>query len=580
MEPLSEVLAIMRARRLGNAIDPGPTAEAVSRPLFELLATEGWPVICQPRHNRQQQIKGGDIALRDEDVAAMAVLDDAGLFTAIQLGEWGYHFHQLASDEGWWRQALGADFERFEPAPVKPRANRGYDSIPTTRQACRDELRDYFRWHLDARRGRLISVTGHSHYEILAPEWGATVVGIELGENILYTQSKIAFARGAARRWGRPWTAQVSPWFGPAVTTAGPLDTSEAIATGLDAGHSLSLCRRLWLHSWFAGAAMVTPENSFRIYFDTSSETGTDAWTLTPYADAAADAFRFMQDHDRGEPYTPLLVVLDELAGYCGFEGLTWGVLPPTAGDLEIRDLLEVQLFDSPRRVPVPGDPVNPEAVYLKPTPFGECCDAMLSTAPGETMAGYPAILLAGEMAFPPEIVASLEIALHAGSRVLLHPRHADALGLAAMTRLQAAGEVEVLAPGVHPRTGRPSAIDDDRLQRLADDLLPIALDGDPIQFQINRNDRGWVIELVNNAGVVKEGRSPAIVHPEAIARVRLTPRFEWRDAEEWMTGDSWTATPSPEDSGPTSIEVIVPPGESRFIELVAAVERTTRPPR
>ena len=46
--------------------------------------------------------------------------------------------------------------------------------------------------------GRTISVTGHSHYEAYAGEWGARCIGLEVGENIAFTQSKFAFARGAA----------------------------------------------------------------------------------------------------------------------------------------------------------------------------------------------------------------------------------------------------------------------------------------------------------------------------------------------------------------------------------------------
>ena len=50
-------------------------------------------------------------------------------------------------------------------------------------------------------------------FETLVGQWGARVIGLELGENIAFTQSKIAFARGAARRNGLPWSIQVSQWF-------------------------------------------------------------------------------------------------------------------------------------------------------------------------------------------------------------------------------------------------------------------------------------------------------------------------------------------------------------------------------
>lgn len=55
--------------------------------------------------------------------------------------------------------------------------------VPTTRRGCYEQLREYFLWHRQAKGGRLISVTGHSHYEAYAAEWGASVVGLEVGEN-------------------------------------------------------------------------------------------------------------------------------------------------------------------------------------------------------------------------------------------------------------------------------------------------------------------------------------------------------------------------------------------------------------
>ena len=39
----------------------------------------------------------------------MKILDRAGVFSAIQLGEWGYYFHNLANNESWWREVFGRD---------------------------------------------------------------------------------------------------------------------------------------------------------------------------------------------------------------------------------------------------------------------------------------------------------------------------------------------------------------------------------------------------------------------------------------------------------------------------------------
>ena len=556
---LQEVVAVMRERGFGNGFDPGPSAVAASRPLLEYLATVGWPVILYPPDGGRMQVKGGTSVLNNADEEALRGLDRAGVFNAIQLGEWGYHFHRLQSDEGWWKAVLGADFEAQAKDFVKPAAQRGYDPLPKTRRECYDQLREYFLWHRQTKGGRLISVTGHSHYEAYAAEWGASVVGLEVGENIGFTQSKFAFARGASRQWNVPWSVQVSPWFGNAVTTRGPLNTNGATATGLDAGHSLSLYLRLWRHAWFAGAAFVTPENSSAIFFEEAKA----PWKLSPHGEAAAQAFQFMRTHDRGTPYTPLLVVLDHLAGYAAYHERTFGILPRTPGDQEIFDLLERQLYFSATRLPVPGNPKNPEAGYLHPTPQGELCDVMLSTVPGAIMRRYPVILLAGEVEFSKFIVHELVTAAQGGSRILLHPRHVEALGPERLAKLRRAGAVEVLEPWTNPDTQRPAAISRDRLQRIASDTLPIGVTGDPVQYQINRNRTGWVIELINNDGVVKEGRSPAVVHPQVIARVKLNPRFAWGRATEWATGTSL-----PEGQ---SVELEIPPGESRFVEFVPA---------
>jgi len=53
-----------------------------------------------------------------------------------------------------------------------------------------------------------------------------------VGENIAFTQSKIAFARGASRQWQRPWSLQVSPWLAGSCTTSGPLRKEGLYARG------------------------------------------------------------------------------------------------------------------------------------------------------------------------------------------------------------------------------------------------------------------------------------------------------------------------------------------------------------
>jgi len=555
---LRELIGVLKAGGISNGFDPGPAARAESAPLFEVLAETRWPVIHYPGYS-DMQVAGGRARLSDADEAALRILDRAGIFHPIQLGEWGYYFHNLSWSESWWRDVYpGEEFERHRGG-MKPAGLAGYDRMPAGPRACYEALREYYLTRDRHMRGRNFSVTGHSHYEAYAAEWGSPLIGLEVGENISSTQTKLAFARGAARQWGRPWSVQVSPWYGPACTTAGPIRRSGSITVGLDAGHSLSFYRRMWLHAWFAGAAMVTPENSIAIFFEKPES----PWTLTSHGRAAAEAFTFMRVHDRGIPYTPVAIVLDHLAGYGALSPLgqrPWGILDAAAAYRETLDLFHHQIFPGSYFHDRPGDQLTEEE-YLRPTPYGEMFDVLLSSATAETLAAYPVILLVGDIRFDMRFVRDLLRALRSGSRLLIHPRQAQALG-EDMARLQGTGRVEILDPWTHPTTGRPTAISHEKLLSLAREHLPIAVEGDLVQYAINRNARGWVIEVVQNAGVIKKRDRPAEIDPKAVARITLRPRFTPARAILWATGEN--------REGAEAVSLTVGPGESAFVEFVA----------
>jgi hypothetical protein len=314
----------------------------------------------------------------------------------------------------------------------------------------------------------------------------------------------------------------------------------------------------MWLHGWFAGAAMVTPENSLQTFFEKPEA----PWRLTSHGLKAAQVFRFAQAHNRGVPYTPVAVVLDHLAGYNAYMDKPWGILEPTAGDREVRDLFDAQLFPGSDHIHVQPDPVNPEGSYLRPTPFGEVCDVLLSSVSPEVLSSYPLILLAGDIDYSPAFLSALQQSLRRGSRVLISTRHRQALG-AAFDRLARQGQVELLEPWTNPRTGRPTVIANDRLRDLVREHLPIEITGDPVQYQINRTANGWVVELINNRGVTKRPDQPAITDPTAVARVRLHPRGTFKQATEWRSMRTHDST--------GHVEVELGPGAVEFIEFRAS---------
>jgi len=554
VETLHQLITVMREQNLGNGFDPGPASRAASKPLFEQLVKVGWPVMAYPGC-ADMQIKGGTCVLKGEDEDALTILDRAGVFCAVQLGEWGYYFHNLAPNERWWRDVYGKEFDRFKHL-MKPAGLAGYDAQPTNRLECYLILQDYFTSRSRDMLNRTISVTGHSHYEAYAGEWGALCIGLEVGENIAFTQSKFAFARGASRQWQKPWSVQVSPWFHGACTTSGPLRQEAGGARGLDAGHSLSFYERMWLHSWFAGAALVTPENSLAIFFEQAAS----PWTLTPHGRKAAEVFRFMREHERGVPWTPIAIVLDHMAGYNGYMDKPWGILPPTAGDREIRDLFDYQLFPGSDHVHAKPDPVNPEAGYLRATPYGESFDVLLSNVSPDLLSAYPVVLLAGDIDFNDAFVNTLARSLRSGGQVLIAPRHRTALGKT-FEWLEQQGHIEMLIAWNNPVTDRPAAISPQRLEMMTRKFLPITVSGDPIQYQINRTSKGWVIELVNNQGVIKRRDQPAVIDPKGIMRVELKSTFQCTLARELRSNRSY--------DNPKRIQIDVAPGTTEFVEFI-----------
>ena len=487
LESMKQLVRVMRDQHLGNGFDPGPTPNRATKPIFDYLASLGWPVMCYPGC-ADMQIKGGRCVLGPENEAGLEGMDRAGVFNAVQLGEWGYYFHNLSMDEHWWRDVYGKDFDEFKHL-MKPTGLAGYDVRPASRRECYEVLKDYFTSRSRDLLGRVISVTGHSHYEAYAGEWGARCIGLEVGENIAFTQSKMAFARGASRQWERPWSVQVSPWLSGACTTSGPLRKEGGMARGLDAGHSLSFYERMWLHAWFAGAAMITPENSIATFFERPES----PWTLTSHGRKAAEVFEFMQTHERGVPFTPVAIVLDHLAGYNGYMDKPWGILDPTPGDRQVRDLFDWQLFPGSDHIHTNLFPENPELSYLRPTPYGELFDVQLTSASAEMLSSYPVLLFAGDIEFDDELTAKLELALQRGSIVLLARAHQEALG-SRFARLAKHPGLEVLQAWTNPATGRSTAISDLRLQRLARETMAIDVSGDPVEYEVNRTANGWVV--------------------------------------------------------------------------------------
>ena len=119
----------------------------------------------------------------------------------------------------------------------------GYRTMPESHKEAFAAVDAYVQQRKHDYRGFMTQMlTGYGHYtEMYGAKWGTQVISLEVGENIINTQSKYSMARASSRRFGVPWSAQVSPWHGPSVTTSGPLRQVAGTWQGEAAGHSTSL---------------------------------------------------------------------------------------------------------------------------------------------------------------------------------------------------------------------------------------------------------------------------------------------------------------------------------------------------
>ena len=127
----------------------------------------------------------------------------------------------------------------------------------------------------------------------------------------------------------------------------------------------------------------------------------------------------------------------------------------------------------------------------------------------------------------------------------MLAQRHVEAMGKEVLANLKSVvildrntGSVEVLNHWTNPRTQRATAISNARLKGLIEELFPIKIAGDPVQYSANRIKDGWAVKIVNNQGVVKFPTKPVEFDDKAKATVVIELKSKSDIFYEWCTGE------------------------------------------
>ncbi len=490
---------------------------------------------------------------------------DAGL-ASYGVAEWGYSFHHLKNGA-----PDGAGYKHYG----------GYPQPPRTRAEAAEVVKAYFnRLAADARAKAspkelllFSSINGHYCYQHYACEWGADIVGSEVGENINSTQAHIAFTRGAARQYGKPWLIDFSSWYGPSMYDEDPRKTWGEYS-GPDRGHSLSLHRRTYYVAYMAGADVVVAEGGWLNFFRSQQPGPDGTLPLSRLGEEGVRFYAFTKRYpDRGIPYTPVGLLIDPLHGiYPGFgEKLAWNAFPYSPGDQRILNLWETFFPDS-----LDVQAKRNENGYLVTSPYGDILDVMLNNAPDAILASYPVLLLAGEVTQEALLAERLRNYVRQGGTLLLSEADAKRTAMARALKLKPDMLTTADLGYARVRLGRGAVVvyrEDGPvgvgalaklLAQVRDELVPLQISG-RLESLYNRTADGWIVTLVNNEGITKTYNEPPRVDgAPQMAAVRYTGPGRVRTA--------WLCTPDGDEPlDPTAIHLAIPPGEVRVVRLTLA---------
>ena len=429
--------------------------------------------------------------------------------------EWGYSFYHLKDGalDGAGRVHHG-----------------GYPTPPKNREEAIEVMKNYvLKTYVGdlAKPHPWCSMNGHYPYHHYAAQWGFDILCSEIGENINSYQMMIAFNRGAARQYHKPWCIDFSVWHGPGLTDYWPKKLWGDYS-GPDYGHSVSLYRRTAFmtymagsNAWIAEAGIVNlfqeeypdhlREKAIR-YFEHDDHEG---FKLSPLGEVTQEVFDFSQlSPDIGIPYTPVGIVLDQYHGcYGGIEGpnpKAFGVFDYSPGDWMTWKLLDL-FFPG-------GWVVSQETGTLVAGPYGDICDVLLQDASADVLAGYPVLILSGDIHFDDTLAKKLLQYVDNGGILLLNSAYrSHVIPDGEQPNAQVGEAVEKISRGQGAIIVYGKDFEVESLKTVLPELLkqfvPFEVDG-KVQYLLNWKPNGWILTLINNEGITKTFHEKPVIDP------------------------------------------------------------------
>jgi len=420
-------------------------------------------------------------------------------------------------------------------------------------------------------------------------EAGGQVLGTESAAAMPYMPLQAAFARGAARQYGRRWMWYYGASFGDAIRTFTKegqyildLEGMKIDNKNATIGPSLPHIRRVLLHSYLQGASLFYPEQGYNLI-------GSDG-NLNPMGWCYDETIRLAARHpDRGVTYTPVGVLLDRAHGwekydYAGMH--IWERQALERSDRMVDGFFNVTYYPFPRNE---GKPADDLGVCWPNGYFGDVFDVLVTSPTRmDVIKSYPVLFCVGDTRLDAKWAAALKDYVNGGGTLVINaeqvvPGLDEAfLGATLGKGTKEASSVtcqpdgEVLASTVFPyreatptsakvvaatdkgdpiamvnRVGKGSVILTTPSYLLGYDLqptpymarlllhvtsglLPVRVRGN-CEHYVNLHPKGYVVVLSNNEGITKLSHSAATMDASKVSDVELSMKAEPRATEDWL---------------------------------------------
>jgi hypothetical protein len=462
-------------------------------------------------------------------------------------------------------------------------------------------------------------------------DMGSRVVGYEEDSTNYHVPMRIAFERGAARQYSGAWINYASGNFGDACNyftqePQVPRGAKSWFHSKYAVTDGVSACwyRKMYYLNYLGGASALFWEQGLTNQYLLPGP-GMHPVQLSPFGRATEDFMGFLgRLPDRGEPYTPIAILLSHAHGYepVNYACKMLNHFSLSAADLELRELFNVCWY--PAAV-AEGRPAAPDVQSMPSGVYGNIFDVLVDRpARAQAIFDYPVIWTAGDVDLTGAWPALLQEYVRKGGTLVINVQAARALppallGLRPTGKTEIAeewrpegGEARATTPfevaGVQmegakvlawatPKTplitrhavGTGAVLvtlvprllgQDERahpavlylLNGLTAGLLPVEVrrsDGTSLRgeilYQINKTKHGYLVLLVNNQGVDKTQNGVARVDRRAWVDVLLRTRLPFKEVKEY-TEPRDLALASGKDGA--EVRLRVHPGDVQVVEL------------